>query len=1378
MAAVKFCALRTVILVYWLIVCGWQSCLQIPTVECSGGNDAPRRHIRREVNAASSTGGGAGGGGGGRVHFNNPKLLKDAELEFWTDGFWKDRRQESTDPKELGGIDIRNEATRLSVKLRRLTNEELRVPAMQTIFDTLPYSEWNSKEDRKLLELSKRIETKFHQYLRVLQSNKQTVENFYRFHVKVPIMLPYDCCLFPERDLKSENQYSCKISRQFTCDLIPKSVPSGAFNPGRNLTQVFQHNVQYFPNLKWQYFISVDGVHNEYPAHKFDTAPTDCRNVHDLRHQDVFVSTIQPHRKHVVIVMDHGNSLSHNQLAIAKAIAKQLIHSLSENDRVGIIGLSKEVVYPKKDGCLTTHLAPLTYEAKYFFRDFIDGLTKQKSVTSHTLGFKKAFEMIWNSLATSNKSSGDTEGIAGQLSDEAMIMYISRGFLYSLTEPKEVMKAIAHENRRMGHKVVINTYAVIDVDKPVMYEKRFLETIAHQNLRKYDADPANNTPVMKGRMYAINSTNDLSSTVGRFYESLNRTTEDKAHFSLPYIDITGKGLIMSITQPCFYNSYYKNEVIGIVGIDLHVGDAVEDVTYYENDKMAYSFLINTDGYTIMHPSLARPVKSQRQPMHTDILQFENYPGFESIRNNMLRDDMGTALLYIPKNETGQLNILEREEMVLAKYLWKKVPGVPVIVGLKVMRDSTIQRDLKSVHNLNPTDIIYHRLDLFPHESMCMHLKQLATLASSTMFLAPTSFIDPFKHLMQGETKKMVQGYLTYLKDSTKLIANPGLRTNIRNDAAALSKINSEWLSQYKRSILNDYIIRRYVATPSGVVRTYPGTLLHQNFDPSKRPWYMRAIDYPGRITLTAPYLDVGGAGYIVTISHIVYDGRDNAKHSKSDRTSAVMGIDFTLRFMYKLLVDAMPFCEQKHMRCFIFDDKGYLIAHPGLIEASGKGPVEQQHITHKEPLVANDILNHEYFVRKTLCNSYSDRTIQRYYHFNTSLHGILTNLVHGEHCAKYQITTIPGTNAFLGIVNQTCNVITAFCPCSMVDRLCLNCKRMEQSECECPCECPLEMDFCTGKLLSNEDKNPSCPQYPEIPMLQEAATGVTESLYQCYKPRCDERRTEHECFGVLDCEWCQLDHDGRTPLAQPYCTTQRICFGGVYGAQSPYRDEIKLLAHHDDPDTERTTPVGPVAGGIMGCFLVLALSVYCYRHHVHRHGHQYITSVHDTQVRMAQLDNEPEDIEPHEEPGIGHTNIVLASFENAASISPYRVNTMYRRPVGADSDHGYSTMTPHEDSEQASTTCIEPLVIIKDRYKPSGYPQKTPAAIPPPPSSTPRRSRSPTPPHTRLPSHTAIPEQTVIGPMTVLPGDVSSRHSHNPPHSIIANVQVHMVDSH
>ena len=42
------------------------------------------------------------------------------------------------------------------------------------------------------------------------------------------------------------------------------------------------------------------------------------------------------------------------------------------------------------------------------------------------------------------------------------------------------------------------------------------------------------------------------------------------------------------------------------------------------------------GYTIMHPSFTRPIKTNIQPMHTDIWHYENVQGFEEVRSNILR----------------------------------------------------------------------------------------------------------------------------------------------------------------------------------------------------------------------------------------------------------------------------------------------------------------------------------------------------------------------------------------------------------------------------------------------------------------------------------------------------------------------------------------------------------------------------------------------------------------------------------------------------------------------------------------------------------------------------------------------------------------------
>lgn len=48
------------------------------------------------------------------------------------------------------------------------------------------------------------------------------------------------------------------------------------------------------------------------------------------------------------------------------------------------------------------------------------------------------------------------------VTDQALIIYISRGLLNSLTEAQDVMDTIAIHNGRLNHRVIINTYAVID----------------------------------------------------------------------------------------------------------------------------------------------------------------------------------------------------------------------------------------------------------------------------------------------------------------------------------------------------------------------------------------------------------------------------------------------------------------------------------------------------------------------------------------------------------------------------------------------------------------------------------------------------------------------------------------------------------------------------------------------------------------------------------------------------------------------------------------------------------------------------------------------------------------------------------------------------
>jgi hypothetical protein len=53
--------------------------------------------------------------------------------------------------------------------------------------------------------------------------------------------------------------------------------------------------------------------------------------------------------------------------------------------------------------------------------------------------------------------------------------------------------------------------------------------------------------------------------------------------------------------------------------------------------------------------------------------------------------------------------------------------------------------------------------------------------------------------------------------------------------------------------------------------------------------------------------------------------------------------------------------------------------------------------------------------------------------------------------------------------------------------------------------------------------------------------------------------SDRDCFGVLDCEWCVVDSDGKTHLDKSYCAPQKECFGGIVGAKSPYVDDMGAI---------------------------------------------------------------------------------------------------------------------------------------------------------------------------------------------------------------------------
>lgn len=404
--------------------------------------------------------------------------------------------------------------------------------------------------------------------------------------------------------------------------------------------------------------------------------------------------------------------------------------------------------------------------------------------------------------------------------------------------------------------------------------------------------------------------------------------------------------------------------------------------------------------------------------------------------------------------------------------------------------------------------------------------------------------------------------MAYIKDSTGLLANPGLRPQIRNEVNTLYSAMQHLRKRHQdpRGPLKNNIIRRYIATLNGVLQIYPGCLLSAEYEPSQRSWFQKALQQPGKIITSEPYLDAGGAGYIITIAHTIFEAKPNALHSiEYDQPVAIVAIDLPYAYYYKVILELSPFCQQTtNIKCLLFESEGYLLAHPSMLESStvnknSRRPYE--HLTHKESFLVNDILNHKQLVRKLACANYQNRTLNRYYNFNTSLNEVLGNVVHGER-TKYALSLIKGTNVFATVLNTTADG-GAFCPCSTIDRVCLNCNRMDQTDCECPCECPMEWQDLKQKQSGNKMINDEyysttianyTHQYSYCPPEAEKFNALpyvdmqTNMLPFCININCDIFATQFDCLAVMGCEWCMEDMDGNA--LNGFCTSQMACFNG------------------------------------------------------------------------------------------------------------------------------------------------------------------------------------------------------------------------------------------
>ena len=1001
------------------------------------------------------------------------------------------------------------------------------------------------------------------------------------------------------------------------------------------LTTVFKQNLDTVHGLLWQYYINNDSEEIVHPAYK--ESHSVCLPSPPDSHSRVYLKTLHQETKNVVFIVDRSSALSSHQFRLSLSTLRSMLASVSNGDRVGIVLISSDnsIIVDVKSSVSCDHgkLITMTDSIKTDLLDYISRIGQEGDVPDVPLGLTFAY----NILAKSKHRE----------TDRAQIVMIMGKKFEDKTEEEldEIIFEIKKQKRMLKEKVALSFVMMQNIGQRMFPDREFIQRMI-------------DTGGPGGRIHTLQSSS-LVSSLGDWYTVSHPDDQRPVLVSLPSTDELTDTPTVTLSQ--------RTVTGGVMALEVSLAEIIEDVYWVERQSGSRTFLMDVNGVTISHPDLSLSSVTK----HLDISLLEPLLSGSSELQEMMT---------VP---SGSLTVNSTE------FFWNRLDNTEyiLVILMETLEDNAMVTRLAGVKSVDTGGYQYHSLVTSGSTKLCRHMSEAASMQTAALYLAPAAFARPADHLKGDLTAGMrTQSYMAYLTDPTRLIANPGLKTGIRDEVGAVAGLVDRWKQQAHGSPLNNYIVRRRVVTPRGVQLAYPGAGAREGSDPSFSSMYRTASTWPHLVSLSPPHLDPGGAGYIITMASVVT--------TNNDTPVAVIQADFTQGYFHKIVNDSLygDLCYLENITCFLMDHRGYLLTHPRLTYRDTKLTGLNVHLTHLEPGVATDLLSdkHPGLLTKSECRHHESGTRQRVFMLDLD-----TERVTGgeETCTQYSLERVAGTNLMLGLVTRTCEGSTSFCWCSTVDMSCLDCSRLAQDECECPCECTEDRD--TGvceSVKANEALATCSPEY-EIPSKRSPRFSRVrvDQLPACVHTDCVSRASEADCAGVLGCSWCQLAEDAVTPLSPEFCAAKERCYSGILSYPSPYAlasgQPHQILASEAERAPQRASPIGPVAGGIMAFFALLAVTGYAYRRWSRGERRLLVNSSDQDRVIMdgGYEDDTPEDISGSG----GHNNYGLHQSSGITVVSPYRMNPGYRRPGrGTDSDHGYSTMTPCGDADSEIMSCL------------------------------------------------------------------------------------------
>ena len=140
-----------------------------------------------------------------------------------------------------------------------------------------------------------------------------------------------------------------------------------------------------------------------------------------------------------------------------------------------------------------------------------------------------------------------------------------------------------------------------------------------------------------------------------------------------------------------------------------------------------------------------------------------------------------------------------------------------------------------------------------------------------------------------QTKDAINNFMKGYEESAKQMSyDPNVQQILNNPESI------EWMMQSFKSYIEGHeeVKNIYIGTKNKDMYIYPETNISDDFDPTKRPWYIKAIN-KNDVIWTEPYIDDDTKKLVISVAMPVYDSFDNKE------LVGVLAIDLSLDTLSK-----------------------------------------------------------------------------------------------------------------------------------------------------------------------------------------------------------------------------------------------------------------------------------------------------------------------------------------------------------------------------------------------------------------------------------------------------------------------------------------------